>query len=64
MPSRETKTKNTTRLNSASGVRPKHHDRKLSNTDRDAFLAILDNPPEPNKALRKAAKNYLKRILE
>ena len=25
----------------------------LSDEDRDAFLAALDNPPEPNEALKK-----------
>lgn len=28
--------------------------RPLSNRDRDLFLALLDNPPHPNDALRKA----------
>ena len=27
----------------------------LSDRDRDAFLALLDNPPEPGEALRRAA---------
>ena len=26
----------------------------LSDKDRDIFLALLENPPEPNEALRKA----------
>jgi hypothetical protein len=30
----------------------------LSNRDRDRFLALLDNPPPPNQALRKAAAEY------
>ena len=33
----------------------------LSDRDRDAFLALLDNPPEPNEALRRAAAKYWKR---
>jgi uncharacterized protein (DUF1778 family) len=30
----------------------------LSDRDRDAFLAALDNPPKPNKALLRAARNW------
>ncbi|MFL5245091.1 MAG: DUF1778 domain-containing protein [Gemmataceae bacterium] len=33
----------------------------LSDHDRDLFLALLDNPPKPNKALRRAASRYKKR---
>jgi uncharacterized protein (DUF1778 family) len=29
------------------------HVRPLSDTDRDLFLSIHDNPPPPNAALRK-----------
>lgn len=32
----------------------------LSDRDRDLFLKLLDDPPEPNAALRKAAKSYRK----
>lgn len=35
----------------------------LSNRDRDRFLALLDNPPPANKALRRAAREYLRRGL-
>jgi uncharacterized protein (DUF1778 family) len=28
----------------------------LSDRDRDLFLDLLDNPPEPTKALRRAAR--------
>ncbi len=35
----------------------------LNNKDRDAFLAALDNPPEPNKALKQAYKDY-KRLVK
>ena len=28
----------------------------LSDRDRDLFLALLDNPPEPTEALRRAAR--------
>ena len=30
----------------------------LSDADRDAFLAALDNPPAPNAKLRRAARRY------
>jgi uncharacterized protein (DUF1778 family) len=33
----------------------------LSDRDRDRFLALLDNPPEPNAALRRAAAKRAKR---
>ncbi len=33
----------------------------LSDRDRDAFLALLENPPPPNEALRRAAAEYKKR---
>jgi Protein of unknown function (DUF1778) len=35
----------------------------LSNADRDAFLAMLENPPPPNEALRRAHEEYLKRVV-
>jgi uncharacterized protein (DUF1778 family) len=33
----------------------------LTDRDRDRFLALLDNPPAPNEALRRAAEEYNKR---
>ena len=33
----------------------------LSDRDRDLFLALLDNPPPPTEALRRAMADYLKR---
>jgi uncharacterized protein (DUF1778 family) len=33
----------------------------LSDRDRDRFLAMLDNPPAPNEALRRAAAKHRKR---
>jgi hypothetical protein len=33
----------------------------LSDRDRDLFLNLLDNPPEPNDAFLKAAAAYRKR---
>lgn len=35
-----------------------HARRVMSNQDRDLFLTLLDNPPEPNKALKRAAARY------
>ncbi|GEM_PF-830252 len=35
--------------------------RPLSDRDRDRFLAMLDNPPPPNQALRRAAAKYKRR---
>ena len=32
--------------------------RSLSDRDRDIFLALLDNPPGPNEALKQAALRY------
>ena len=34
---------------------------KLSNRDRDHILKLLDNPPAPTAALRKAVSHYQKR---
>jgi hypothetical protein len=36
---------------------PLPHPQPLSDADRDLFLSILDNPPEPNEALRKLMAN-------
>jgi hypothetical protein len=33
----------------------------LSDKDRDLFLTLLDNPPAPNQALRRAAAEYMRR---
>jgi hypothetical protein len=33
----------------------------LTDRDRDRFLALLDNPPRPKPALRRAAADYKKR---
>ena len=30
----------------------------LPSEDRDFLLNVIDNPPEPNEALRKAARHY------
>ena len=34
----------------------------LSDRDRDAFLAALDNPPKPNARLKKAFKSHDKTV--
>ncbi|MGQ0542815.1 MAG: type II toxin-antitoxin system TacA family antitoxin [Blastocatellia bacterium] len=48
--------------NSADEVLQQQQSRTLTNRDRDLFLAMLENPPEPNEALRKAVRNYKKHI--
>lgn len=45
--------------NSAEEAIHRHQTRILSNRDRDIFLEMLDNPPAPNHALKKAAKRYM-----
>ena len=35
-----------------------HERLHLSDADRKVFLAALDNPPEPNQALRRAAQRH------
>jgi uncharacterized protein (DUF1778 family) len=35
---------------------------RLSNRDRDAFLAAMDNPPAPNAKLRKAARDLDRQV--
>lgn len=35
-----------------------HERLHLSDQDRRVFLAALDNPPEPNQALRRAARRH------
>ena len=35
---------------------------QLSDRDRDIFLDALDNPPEPNERLRRAAKAHAKGV--
>jgi uncharacterized protein (DUF1778 family) len=44
--------------NSADEIIERHNTRTLSDRDRDLFLKMLDNPPKPNEALRKAATRY------
>lgn len=42
----------------AERVLAAHERLELSNRDRDKFLALLDSPPRPNTALKRAAKRY------
>lgn len=48
----------------AEKVLEKHQTRTLSNRDRDRFLEMLENPPEPNEKLKNAVKNYKKRVFD
>ena len=36
----------------------RHERMRLTGADRDAFVAALLDPPEPNEALKAAAKEY------
>lgn len=46
----------------ADEILDRQNQRYLTDRDRDVFLAMIDNPPKPNDALRKAAKIYKKRF--
>ena len=35
----------------------------MSNKDRDRFLSLLDNPPKPTAALRRAAKRHRETVV-
>jgi uncharacterized protein (DUF1778 family) len=48
--------------NSANEVLEKHQTRTLSNRDRDIYLEMLENPPQPNEALINAVKEYKARV--
>jgi uncharacterized protein (DUF1778 family) len=50
-------------VNSADDVLDKHQNRVLSDRDRDIFLAMIENPPEPNEVLKKAVQEYKKRVI-
>jgi uncharacterized protein (DUF1778 family) len=49
---------------SADEVLERHHFRKLSNRDRDIFLAMLDANDEPNEKLKDAFKARQELIAE
>lgn len=42
----------------AGDVVSEHSHTVLSDRDRDLFLKLLDDPPEPNAALKNAAMSY------
>lgn len=48
-------------VSSADAVLRQREERKMSDRDRDLFLALVEAPPKPNKALKKAAQKYKKR---
>jgi uncharacterized protein (DUF1778 family) len=50
----------TTLVKSAEEILERHRQRQLSDRDRDLFLKMLDHPPRPNAALRRAAARYKK----
>lgn len=47
-------------LRRADEILEKEEVRRLSNRDRDIFLALLDGDQEPNEALKAAAEEYKK----
>lgn len=47
---------------SADEVLERENQRRLSDRDRDIFLTMIENPPKPNDALRRAAQTYRKRV--
>lgn len=42
----------------ARSVVDRHTVIKMSDSDRDRFLSLLDHPPAPNAALKRAAKRH------
>lgn len=50
-------------LTEAAGrVVAEYERRELSGRDRDLFLKLLENPPEPNAKLRRAAASHRKNV--
>lgn len=47
-------------LERSAEIVKENHILVLSDKDRDTFLAALENPPEPNKNLKKAFLEYKK----
>lgn len=45
-------------IDMADKVLERHHSRKLTDRDRNLFLAILDTDDEPNEALRSAFEDH------
>jgi uncharacterized protein (DUF1778 family) len=50
-------------LKAANEVLEQHHQRQLSDRDRDLFLALLDADVEPNDALRGAFETHKQLII-
>lgn len=50
-------------LKTAHEVLEQHHQRQLSDRDRDLFLALLDADGEPNDALRSAFETHKQLII-
>jgi uncharacterized protein (DUF1778 family) len=48
----------------AEEVLEQHQTMQLSDRDRDRFLALLDAPPPPNPALKRAAKTHRRLIVK
>lgn len=46
----------------AEKIIQRHQVTVLTDRDRDLFLQLLDDPPNPNRALKKAAKRYKKQL--
>ncbi|MCZ7554805.1 MAG: DUF1778 domain-containing protein [Bacteroidia bacterium] len=51
-------------LPAAHAVIREHQTTVLSRTDAEKFIALLENPPKPNKALKSAVREYLKNITD
>ena len=48
----------TTLLRASEDTLSRHHTIRLTNRDRDLFLASLSNDARPNRALRKAGEKF------
>lgn len=51
-------------LPAAHAVLREHQTTVLSRTDAEKFIALLENPPKPNTALRSAVREYRDHISE
>ncbi|HYE79809.1 MAG TPA: DUF1778 domain-containing protein [bacterium] len=51
-------------LREAEAVVERHERIVLNDAQRDAFLRLLDNPPKPNPALRRLARDYQDLVVE
>lgn len=49
--------------NTAEKVLEKHQTRKLTDRDRDLFLAMLEDDSEPNETLKNVAREYKRRVI-